>query len=34
VAVPRLVPVDFQAGTPPQRGYRFEGRKAEVGSRK
>jgi hypothetical protein len=33
VSVPALVPVDFQAGTPPQRGYRLEGgrRKAEGG---
>ena len=27
VSVPALVPVDFQAGTPPQRGYRLQGRK-------
>jgi SAM-dependent methyltransferase len=37
VSVPALVPVDFQAGTPPQRGFRVAGkpgRKAEGESRK
>jgi hypothetical protein len=34
VSVPALVPVEFQAGTPPQRGYRLGSRKSEVESRK